>query len=265
MKNFMAIEISDLSFKIVYYKQKKEPLKQISILNYDSSISKKTFLNDLQAFIENNSITTKNIALIIKEHDSIKRFINVPNIRESLLETMIHNNLTDFFPISTDDHLVDYKILSKHKDDMDIMLIAIKKSIIDYYLNIFESLNLNCFCIDTFYNSISDYFCNYKEQILICYMSGNKYFIIHMEDSIIKNIREFDFLDETNIFQQVNRSFGFYSLELAQAKKVFLLDDCSILYDMFNKYNMNIYTKQNFIGDNIELLAILGLINRFGS
>lgn len=195
MKNFLVVEVSHLSFKIIYNKDKKQPIKHINISNYDSPTTEKTFINNIKTFIHTNNITTKNIALIIKESDSIKRFINLPNIRNSNLESMINNNLSDFIPVDTSNYSTDYKILSKDNENIDIMLIAMLKTITYYYLDIFRKLNLNCFCIDTFYNCVSDYFSKYKEKILIGYISGDKYFIIYMEDAIIKNIRDFEFFD----------------------------------------------------------------------
>ncbi len=94
---------------------------------------------------------TRNVAFAVSGNAVIIRTVTMPAMTELELESQIDYEAEQYIPHSTDDVYLDFQILAGGSDDdaqMDVVLAACKREVIDDYLRVLEEAGLEPGCVD---------------------------------------------------------------------------------------------------------------------
>ncbi|WP_018247715.1 type IV pilus assembly protein PilM [Orenia marismortui] len=93
--------------------------------------------------LDENEFEANRVITAVSGEQVISRMVDIPAMPEDDLDEAIKWEARDKLPIDVEESIVDYEILNK-KDDggYQILIIAVKKDLIDKYLKLFEALEL---------------------------------------------------------------------------------------------------------------------------
>lgn len=104
----------------------------------------------------------------IRGQDIIIRHLSVPNTDENLMRENVYFELKQFIGEKIEEYYSDFEILSYDKEnnnDVNVMVVGVKKGKIDKYLEMAEELNLQVKAIDIFANNIGRVFKTLKTSV----------------------------------------------------------------------------------------------------
>ncbi len=105
----------------------------------------------LRQLVKKARIKTKNVVIGIAGHASvIIRRISLPEMTEEELEESIRFEAEQYVPFDIEDVSVDFQILGPKEEpgQMDVMLVAVKKDIINEYVNVVKEAGLVPVAVD---------------------------------------------------------------------------------------------------------------------
>ncbi|TCT16897.1 type IV pilus assembly protein PilM [Natranaerovirga pectinivora] len=152
---YITIDISNETLKIAEVVKKKNNIivkKAINILRSseaveDGYIRNKEYLAGLikQTLIE-NKIKTKNLIITIYSSKIISREITLPYLKPKKLSTVINMNVSEYFPVNTNDYIIDHTPIDTIEDSstksQKILILAAPKSLVEGYVELAERLGL---------------------------------------------------------------------------------------------------------------------------
>lgn len=113
---------------------------------------KEEFIEIFQETLENvkGEFFGDNIMLTIPEEKVFTRVIEVPvvNKNESSLEDSIRWETEASMPVSISEIYYDWQIIKKKPEKTSVLVMAVDKSIVDNYLEVFDKLNLNVIAME---------------------------------------------------------------------------------------------------------------------
>jgi type IV pilus assembly protein PilM len=151
-KRYTAIDIGSHNITVADIKQ--EGNKQLRVLSvaqksvpYDTlqnGIIKDTSViaNRLQEIFAETGIKPGTILTTVSNDSLVVRNVTLPRMNEKELSNVIRWEIEDYIPFSAEYARLDYKILSKEEDKMEILLIAVKEDVIRSFEEPFNILNL---------------------------------------------------------------------------------------------------------------------------
>lgn len=169
-KNLVGIDIGSSNVKMVELKESKgeyhlenlgmAPLPAEAIV--DNTIMESTsIIEAISGLLKVNKVKTKNVATSITGNSVIIRKILLPIMSEEELESTIQWEAEQYIPFEMSDVNIDYQILGPSKNDssqMNILLVAAKKDVVNDYVLIFHELGMNpqvldvdCFALENAY------------------------------------------------------------------------------------------------------------------
>ncbi|WP_035571299.1 type IV pilus assembly protein PilM [Halonatronum saccharophilum] len=103
----------------------------------------------LNPVFEENNFSTKQVTTAISGEEVITRAIEIPNIPKEELGEAVKWEASAQIPIPIEELILDYEILGRGEDgSYNILIIAVKKKLIDNYLKLFELLKLQGVAIE---------------------------------------------------------------------------------------------------------------------
>lgn len=98
----------------------------------------------IEAFMKETRAPRKNLYLGIPRDQAIFKFIDLPLVVEENLANVLQYELDRYTPFTPEDIYLDYSIVSRDQkaETLRILLVAIKKSLLDRYLMLLERLNI---------------------------------------------------------------------------------------------------------------------------
>src|SRR4030043_826882 len=121
-----------------------------------SIIDSLRLIDSLKELARKAKIKTKDVAISIAGHSSviIKR-VSLPDMSEDELYESIKFEAEQYIPFDIDDVNLDFQLLGPKEEpgQMDVILVAVKKDIINEYLSVVKEAGLNCHIVDV--NSFS--------------------------------------------------------------------------------------------------------------
>lgn len=105
----------------------------------------------LSSLLKNLKIKNKKIGFSISGYSVIVKKVNLAVMDDEQLEEHIMAEAEQYIPFDIEDVYLDFqdlKTTQKDSDRTDVMLVAAKKEIVDDYLDMFETLNLNPVIVD---------------------------------------------------------------------------------------------------------------------
>jgi len=159
-KELFGLDIGSSSIKLVELKKtrKEFKLKGYAIKDVpretivDGEVMDSVALADtLRSLLAEYKPSTKFVALSVPGHGVTVRTINVPLVTEDELAQSIQWETEQYLPFNIKDVYVDFKILGESPDNpgqMNVLLVAAKKSAIDEYLLVVNEVGLETLVVD---------------------------------------------------------------------------------------------------------------------
>jgi type IV pilus assembly protein PilM len=105
----------------------------------------------VQEIFKTNNIKTKDVAVAVSGHSVIIKPIRITRMSEKELSSAIQWEAEQHIPYAIEDVNIDYQILPTSpadSNDMDVLLVAVKKEIINDYQTIISTAGLNAAVVD---------------------------------------------------------------------------------------------------------------------
>jgi type IV pilus assembly protein PilM len=110
-----------------------------------------TVISAIQQIFTENQIKTKDVAVAVSGHSVIVKKIKVQRMKPEELEENIPFEAEQYVPYAIEDVNLDFQILESAtpgSNEMDVLLVAVKKDIINDYLSIISTAGLNAVVVD---------------------------------------------------------------------------------------------------------------------
>jgi type IV pilus assembly protein PilM len=110
-----------------------------------------TVISAIQQIFAENQIKTKDVVVAVSGHSVIVKKIKVQRMKFEELEEQIPFEAEQYVPYAVEDVNLDFQILegpSPESSDMDVLLVAVKKDIINDYLSIISTAGLKAVVVD---------------------------------------------------------------------------------------------------------------------
>jgi type IV pilus assembly protein PilM len=107
--------------------------------------------NAIRQIFEENKIGLKDVAVSLSGHSVIVKKITVPQMKPDELRGGIAWEAEQHIPYSIEDVNLDFQILGSGdngKEEMDVLLVAVKKDIVNQYLAVISSAGLRAVIVD---------------------------------------------------------------------------------------------------------------------
>lgn len=158
--NAIGLDIGSNSIKLVQVKKTKQgislenfamsPLPPDSI--YEGGIrDTEAVVNTIKELAATHQLKTKHVALSIGGHSVIIKKISLPAMSDDELAESIHWEAEQYIPYDLVEVYLDYQILQTRADQgqMDVMLVAAKKDVVNQYVEIVREAGLKPVVVDT--------------------------------------------------------------------------------------------------------------------
>jgi type IV pilus assembly protein PilM len=157
-RNALGLDIGSSSIKLV---QLKESKKGISLASFsmaplpseaivDGALMNSTAVVDtIQGMISNQKLKNRQVAISISGHSVIIKKISLPAMTPEELDESIKWEAEQYIPFDVNDVYIDYQILQTRPEQgqMDVLLVAAKKEIVDEYAGVVREAGLDPICV----------------------------------------------------------------------------------------------------------------------
>lgn len=110
-----------------------------------------TVISAIQQIFSENQIKTKDVVVAVSGHSVIVKKIKVGRMKPEELEEQIPFEAEQYVPFAIEDVNLDFQILESaapEANEIDVLLVAVKKDIINDYLSIISTAGLNAVVVD---------------------------------------------------------------------------------------------------------------------
>ncbi len=110
-----------------------------------------TVISAIQQIFTENQIKTKDVVVAVSGHSVIVKKIKVAKMKPQELEDAIPWEAEQYVPYAIEDVNLDFQVLEStdpNANDLDVLLVAVKKDIINDYLSIISTAGLNAVVVD---------------------------------------------------------------------------------------------------------------------
>ncbi len=160
-KSIVGLDVGSSSVKAVEL-QMKEKSKDFELLHLGvaalppEAIVQGAFLNasaivdTIRAAIDNANIKTKNVSAAVSGYSVIAKKVSLPSMTRDELDEQIRWEAEQYIPFDVNEVNLDFQILDSDGTDgqMDVLLVAAKKDLIDDYVQVIREAGLTPAAID---------------------------------------------------------------------------------------------------------------------
>ncbi len=146
-------------------------------------------VDKVKELVKNLKITESNVATSVSGYSVIIKKIVVGKASDEELQETIQYEAEQYIPFDVEDVNIDFEILGDHEtnpNQMNVMLVAAKKEIIDEYIDLFEMADLNPCVIDvdvfTLENIFEECYLHEDKSVALIDIGANK-----LNVNIVKN------------------------------------------------------------------------------
>lgn len=110
-----------------------------------------TVISAIQQILTENQIKTKDVVVAVSGHSVIVKKIKVARMKPDELEEAIAFEAEQYVPYAIEDVNLDFQVLESPNEEageMDVLLVAVKKDIINDYLSIISTAGLSAVVVD---------------------------------------------------------------------------------------------------------------------
>lgn len=95
------------------------------------------------------SISTRRVALAIPAARTYNRSVQLPRLTRKELDEAVRLEAEQYIPLPLEDLYVDYEIIRETKEELELLVVAVPKKIIDSYVTLTHLLGLEVTAIET--------------------------------------------------------------------------------------------------------------------
>lgn len=163
----LSIEISERITKVLETDYKKESPKVYNSFAFKTPkdvftegkvIFQKEFRIQLLHHLAEKGIRTKKALFVVNSSKIASRMVEIPNIKINKIQTLLEENINDYFPVDLEQYQVAYRLASERKiqkgEMRSLFVIAVPKDIIGSYYNLAQQSGLEFVSLDYEGNSI---------------------------------------------------------------------------------------------------------------
>jgi type IV pilus assembly protein PilM len=110
-----------------------------------------TVISAIQQIFTDNQIKTKDVVVAVSGHSVIVKKIQMAKMKPQELDEAIPFEAEQYVPYAIEDVNLDYQVLESanpEANELDVLLVAVKKDIINDYLSIISTAGLNAVVVD---------------------------------------------------------------------------------------------------------------------
>ncbi len=158
-KNALGLDIGSRSVKLV---QLRESKKGIQLANFSMAplpseaivdgalMNASAVVDTIQGMVSAQKLKTKEVAVSISGHSVIIKKISLPAMTQDELDESIKWEAEQYIPFDVNDVYLDYQILQSRPEQgqMDVLLVAAKKEVVDEYSGIVREAGLEPVVVD---------------------------------------------------------------------------------------------------------------------
>ncbi len=129
-------------------------------------LNSSAIVDAIREAIDSGRITGKDVAASVSGHSVIVKRVNLPQMSREELEDQIQWEAEQYIPFDVNEVNLDFQILESNEDEgqMDVLLVAAKKDLIDDYYQVICEAGLNPVAIDVAGFAIQNaYEANYEQ------------------------------------------------------------------------------------------------------
>ncbi len=183
----------------------------------------KTFTHLLEQALDKPQfglVNTRHAVASLPESKSFVRVIQIPVMSESDAESAVPFEAENFIPLPIDQVYLDWEILGKVGDKMNVLIIASPKEYVDIYLDILEKAGLRIVAFEvesqSCHRALVD--SHQQETLLIVDMAGTRTSLIMVEDGQLQFTSSIP-VAGTTFTECIARSLGVSSAKAEMIKK----------------------------------------------
>ncbi len=159
-KEVAAFDIGSNSIKLIQLKQTKKGWELVKMgiaelppeaIVDGSVIDSMTVTNTLKELIKEHNVKVKDVVSALTGHSVIIKKVNFPAMTEEELSESIQWEAEQYIPFPIAEVNIDFQILgtdTEGRGQMDVMLVAVKKDVINDYTNVIKEAGLSPVVID---------------------------------------------------------------------------------------------------------------------
>jgi len=159
-KEVMALDVGSNSVKLVQLKQAKKGWELVKLaIAYlppeaivdGSIIDSMSVTNVITDLLKQNNLKLKDAVSSLTGHSVIIKKVSLPAMTEEELAESIQWEAEQYIPFPMTDVNIDFQILGEDAEgrgQMDVMLVAVKKEVINDYINVIREAGLNPVVMD---------------------------------------------------------------------------------------------------------------------
>lgn len=97
----------------------------------------------------NGKITTNRVAIAIPAYRTFSRSIKIPNLSNKEIKEAVELEAEQYIAVNIDDLYIDYEII-RHtlSDELEVLIVAVPKKIVDSYIRLAEMLDLEVLVVE---------------------------------------------------------------------------------------------------------------------
>jgi type IV pilus assembly protein PilM len=150
-KNKVGLDIGSFSVKMAEISTSSGAAKLIGAgLKTVSLASEDKIAGLIKTLAEESKISTKEVSISISGPSVIVRFISMPRMSDSELNSAVRFEAEKVVPFNINDCTVDFKVLAKeeHGNRLSVLLVAAKKDLIQKKIALAREANFSVSCVD---------------------------------------------------------------------------------------------------------------------
>jgi len=165
--NLIGLDLGSRTVKLaeVNIRKNKYTLKKFAMKDIPKDTIQDGYIQDhialsntIRELLEENSIKEQNVALSVSGYSVIVKTISLKKMAKEELNMKINYEAEQYIPFDINDVNLDFQITDENEDDMNIILVAAKKDMINGYINLLASCDLvaavidvDCFALQNIY------------------------------------------------------------------------------------------------------------------
>ena len=157
MADFVGVDIGTSSIKGVQVKNKTlvgyyQVAAPGGVIGSENPNDLKKVSDSLKQLFSDGKFRTRNIVASVPESQVFTRVITLPQMAEDEIASAVQNEAQQYVPMPLDQAVLDYEILGSSEvqpNSVDVLLVAVPKSLTQKYLQILQNAGLTPLSIET--------------------------------------------------------------------------------------------------------------------